>query len=319
MADSDLLRSERGRARLATGYTIGPAGPRAVVDREWVTAGRLVDLLDDPRDMSRYVAALLGGGTNEHGTVLRPATLAMMFAPHYQPRSARAGDRPRVRPGHRRRASRRRARRDPARLQLADLRGSRRWRRGDRVHERSPAGDAVAADGGLPAAQPACSASRTTPSGPTSPTIPRPGASCAAGTGPRPAHGYSGAAHARRRRRGLRPWRTGCGSGAEPAARPLPRVPAPPGRPGGPGRVPGRPRPNSGCRPHAIIFSREPGRRDDGGPPRHLPASPFAGDRHRTNPRVWAMGAPRGRSGVAAATIALAESLTRLAARRAGV
>ena len=35
--------------------------------------------------MARYVAALLGGGANEHGSVLKPATLATMFEPQYQP------------------------------------------------------------------------------------------------------------------------------------------------------------------------------------------------------------------------------------------
>jgi hypothetical protein len=35
--------------------------------------------------MARYVAALLGAGTNQHGTILKPATLATMFQPHYQP------------------------------------------------------------------------------------------------------------------------------------------------------------------------------------------------------------------------------------------
>ena len=35
--------------------------------------------------MARFVAALLGGGANEHGAVLEPATLATMFEPHYQP------------------------------------------------------------------------------------------------------------------------------------------------------------------------------------------------------------------------------------------
>ena len=38
-----------------------------------------------PKDMARYLAALLGGGANEHGTVLEPATLASMFAAQYQP------------------------------------------------------------------------------------------------------------------------------------------------------------------------------------------------------------------------------------------
>jgi hypothetical protein len=35
--------------------------------------------------MARYLAALLGGGAKQHGRVLKPSTLAMMFAPHYQP------------------------------------------------------------------------------------------------------------------------------------------------------------------------------------------------------------------------------------------
>jgi CubicO group peptidase (beta-lactamase class C family) len=35
--------------------------------------------------MARYAAALLGGGANEHGSVLRPETIATMFEPHYQP------------------------------------------------------------------------------------------------------------------------------------------------------------------------------------------------------------------------------------------
>jgi hypothetical protein len=35
--------------------------------------------------MARYVAALTGGGANEHGRVLQPPTLATMFEPQYQP------------------------------------------------------------------------------------------------------------------------------------------------------------------------------------------------------------------------------------------
>jgi hypothetical protein len=35
--------------------------------------------------MARYLAALLGGGTNASGTVLRPATLAEMFGAQYSP------------------------------------------------------------------------------------------------------------------------------------------------------------------------------------------------------------------------------------------
>ncbi len=36
-------------------------------------------------DIARYVAALLKMAANEHGSVLRPETLATMFQPHFQP------------------------------------------------------------------------------------------------------------------------------------------------------------------------------------------------------------------------------------------
>ena len=83
MADSDLLRSERLKARLATGYKLRSRGVMAVTDRQSVTAGA-GSIYSTPRDMARYVAALAGGGANEHGRVLEPATLATMFQPHYQ-------------------------------------------------------------------------------------------------------------------------------------------------------------------------------------------------------------------------------------------
>jgi CubicO group peptidase (beta-lactamase class C family) len=84
MFDTDLERSDRFLPRLATGYTLGSRGAGAVPDRAWVTAGAS-SAYSTPRDMARYVAALLGGGTNEHGTVLGPSTVAAMFAPGYRP------------------------------------------------------------------------------------------------------------------------------------------------------------------------------------------------------------------------------------------
>jgi CubicO group peptidase (beta-lactamase class C family) len=84
MADSDLERTEAVRSRLATGYKVGSHGPRAVREREMVTAGA-ASIYSTPRDMARYVAALLGGGANEYGRALDPATVDMMFAPHYRP------------------------------------------------------------------------------------------------------------------------------------------------------------------------------------------------------------------------------------------
>lgn len=75
---------ERPEAHLATGYDLGSHGARAVTDREWL--GRAAGgVYSSTRDMARYAAALLGGGTNEHGTILRPPTLSAMFQPHFQP------------------------------------------------------------------------------------------------------------------------------------------------------------------------------------------------------------------------------------------
>jgi CubicO group peptidase (beta-lactamase class C family) len=83
MADSDLLRSERVGSRLATGYKLRSHGVMAVTDRQSVTSGAS-SIYSTPRDMARYVAALAGGGANEQGRVLEPATLASMFEPQYQ-------------------------------------------------------------------------------------------------------------------------------------------------------------------------------------------------------------------------------------------
>jgi CubicO group peptidase (beta-lactamase class C family) len=84
MTDTDLRRSERVRSRLATGYAVRTDGPRPVGDWDVVTpaAG---SIYSTTTDMARYVAALLAGGTGQHGSVLKPETLADMFAPHYQP------------------------------------------------------------------------------------------------------------------------------------------------------------------------------------------------------------------------------------------
>ena len=83
MSNTDLRRSELVTSRLATGYSLHSNGPKAVTDRDWVTAGAS-SIYSTPRDMARYVAALLGGGANEHGSMLKPATTATMFEPHYQ-------------------------------------------------------------------------------------------------------------------------------------------------------------------------------------------------------------------------------------------
>jgi CubicO group peptidase (beta-lactamase class C family) len=84
MDSSDLDRSQRVRSRLATGYQLRGRGLVPVTDRENVPAGA-GSVYSTTTDMARYVAALLGGGANSCGTVLRPGTLAEMFRPHYQP------------------------------------------------------------------------------------------------------------------------------------------------------------------------------------------------------------------------------------------
>jgi len=84
MTDTDLVRSELVAPRLATGYVLGRGGARAVPDRDWIGAGA-GGIYSTTRDMARFVAALLGGGANEHGSMVKPATLATMFQHHHQP------------------------------------------------------------------------------------------------------------------------------------------------------------------------------------------------------------------------------------------
>jgi CubicO group peptidase (beta-lactamase class C family) len=84
MTGTDLVRSDRISARLATGYALRAGGPCPVRDRDLVTAGAGA-IYSTTADMARFVAALLAGGSGEHGQVLSPETLGSMFAPHYRP------------------------------------------------------------------------------------------------------------------------------------------------------------------------------------------------------------------------------------------
>jgi CubicO group peptidase (beta-lactamase class C family) len=84
MEHTDLLRSERVRGRLATEYALHSRGPCPIRDCDLITAGS-GGIYSTTRDMAGYVAALLGGGAGERGSVLKPETLAAMFAPQYQP------------------------------------------------------------------------------------------------------------------------------------------------------------------------------------------------------------------------------------------
>ncbi|HET9974474.1 MAG TPA: serine hydrolase domain-containing protein, partial [Streptosporangiaceae bacterium] len=84
MEHTDLIRSGRVQPRLATGYVLRPGGLRPVADREVPTPGG-GGMYSTAGDMARYVAALLRMGAGEHGPVLKPATMASMFQPHFQP------------------------------------------------------------------------------------------------------------------------------------------------------------------------------------------------------------------------------------------
>lgn len=84
MEHTDLVRSERVRARLATGYALRARGPRAVEDCDLITVGG-GGVYSTSSDLALYLKALLGGGANEHGSILRRETLAAAFAAQYQP------------------------------------------------------------------------------------------------------------------------------------------------------------------------------------------------------------------------------------------
>jgi len=84
MTSTSLERGPLIAARLATGYRLTATGPKPITDRQWITAAAS-SAYSSSRDMARYLAALAGGGANEHGAVLKPATLAAMYEPHYRP------------------------------------------------------------------------------------------------------------------------------------------------------------------------------------------------------------------------------------------
>jgi hypothetical protein len=90
MTSTDLLRSEVVGPRVATGYVLRAHGPKAVTERQVLTAAA-GSAYSTPTDIARYLQALLGGGANEHGSVLKPETLASMFEPQYRPDPRLAG------------------------------------------------------------------------------------------------------------------------------------------------------------------------------------------------------------------------------------
>jgi CubicO group peptidase (beta-lactamase class C family) len=84
MEHTDLIRSARVRARLATGYVLRSRGLKAVADREVPTVGG-GGMYSTTADIARYVAALLRIAANEQKSLLKPETVATMFRPHFRP------------------------------------------------------------------------------------------------------------------------------------------------------------------------------------------------------------------------------------------
>ncbi len=83
MMHTDYLRSERVRDQLAIGYQLKKSGLEPVKDAEIILNGA-GSVFSSVNDMGLYVAALLNGGQNEHGAVLKPETLQLMTEYHYQ-------------------------------------------------------------------------------------------------------------------------------------------------------------------------------------------------------------------------------------------
>ena len=79
-----LARPDLPGVDVASGYVIGRGGPTPVPERDWICAAA-GGIYSTPRDQARFIAALLGGGANEHGRILAPATLTMMLEPHFRP------------------------------------------------------------------------------------------------------------------------------------------------------------------------------------------------------------------------------------------
>jgi len=83
MGKTDFEYSDRVKNELAQGYTLkkGCLVPVEVQMFPGMAAGTVFTSVNE---MARYLAALMNGGSNEHGSVIKPETLKMMMTAHYQ-------------------------------------------------------------------------------------------------------------------------------------------------------------------------------------------------------------------------------------------
>jgi CubicO group peptidase (beta-lactamase class C family) len=84
MENTDLVRSERVRPGLATGYVVRSRGLVPVADREVPTPGG-GGLYSTSADLARYVGCLLHEGEGPCGRILQAQTVAQLFSPQFQP------------------------------------------------------------------------------------------------------------------------------------------------------------------------------------------------------------------------------------------
>ena len=77
MVDTDLLRTPALQLVSPLG-TRWQQGPRPVPDRDWIGAGG-GGVYSTLQDLAGYAEALMHGGANRHGRVLKEETLAQMF------------------------------------------------------------------------------------------------------------------------------------------------------------------------------------------------------------------------------------------------
>ncbi len=84
MFHSDFTLSERVEERLAQGYTMkkGRLQPVDYLEFPERAAGTAMSSVEE---MGRYLAALMNGGANEYGRVIKSETLKKMMTPFYQP------------------------------------------------------------------------------------------------------------------------------------------------------------------------------------------------------------------------------------------
>ncbi len=83
MTKSDFLYSEKVKDTLATGYAF-KKGRLQPVDFYMFPDLAAGSVFSSVNEMAKYAAALMNGGANENGRVLKPETLQMMHTPHYQ-------------------------------------------------------------------------------------------------------------------------------------------------------------------------------------------------------------------------------------------